>query len=278
MTRNYHSLILLLCNILHNPETKTITIKKLQQMEFNPANPIVKLCLQGMGMEAAGKTEEAAGLFLQAWNEATDDFERFTASYYVAPVQTNPSDKLKWHETTLQLARQINDDTVNSALPSLYLKIARCYEVLGDMTEAKKYHALSAACATDIQDKGPFYHGTRAALQPGDMLTAGYRSNYHADVIMNHVYFTAMVNGAGFAAALAKGDGQERVYIVEPTGSFENDPNVTDKKFPGNPTRSYRTAAPLKIVGEITDWVRMPEADLQRFREQLGKNKGEIVN
>ena len=95
---------------------------------------------------------------------------------------------------------------------------------------------------------------------------------------MNHIYFTALVNGAGLAAALAKGDGPERVYIVEPTGSFENDPNVTDKKFPGNPTRSYRTRAPLKIVGEVTDWVRETPEELQKWREKLAEAKGDIIN
>ena len=95
---------------------------------------------------------------------------------------------------------------------------------------------------------------------------------------MNHIYFTALVNGAGLAAALAKGEGCERVYIVEPTGSFENDPNVTDKKFPGNPTRSYRSQAPLKIVGEITDWVRQTPEELALWRERLTNIKGEIIN
>ena len=95
---------------------------------------------------------------------------------------------------------------------------------------------------------------------------------------MNHIYFTALVNGAGLAAALAKGDGRERVYFVEPTGSFENDPNVTDKKFPGNPTRSYRTQAPLKIVGEVTDWVRQTPEEIQKWREKLANVKGEIIN
>ena len=87
-----------------------------------------------------------------------------------------------------------------------------------------------------------------------------------------------MVNGAGLAAALAKGDGPERVYIVEPTGSFENDPNVTGKKFPGNPTRSYRTEAPLKVVGEVTEWVRQTPEDIQKWRERLANVKGEIIN
>ena len=95
---------------------------------------------------------------------------------------------------------------------------------------------------------------------------------------MNHIYFTALLNGAGLAAALAKGDGAEHVYIVEPTGNFENDPNLTDKKLPGNPTRSYRSRAPLKIVGEVTDWLRQTPEELQRFRNKLANNKGEIIN
>ena len=74
---------------------------------------------------------------------------------------------------------------------------------------------------------------------------------------MNHIYFTALVNGAGLAAELSKGAGRERVYIVEPTGEFENDPNVTDKKFPGNPTRSYRSTEPLRVIGEVTDWTEV---------------------
>ena len=95
---------------------------------------------------------------------------------------------------------------------------------------------------------------------------------------MNHIYFTALVNGAGLAAALAKGDGPERVYIVEPTGSFENDPNVTNKKFPGNPTRSYRSLEPLKIVGEITDWAKITPEERKKWQDKLADNKGEIIN
>jgi hypothetical protein len=130
----------------------------------------------------------------------------------------------------------------------------------------------------DVLDSGPFYHGTRADLQIGDLLTAGFNSNYRPEIVMNHIYFTALPNGAGLAAALAKGDGRERVYIVEPTGVFENDPNVTDKKFPGNPTRSYRSQLPLKIVGEVTDWVRITPEELREWREKLANIKGEIIN
>ncbi|WP_410497880.1 NAD(+)--rifampin ADP-ribosyltransferase [Chryseobacterium sp. Tr-659] len=127
-------------------------------------------------------------------------------------------------------------------------------------------------------DKGPFYHGTKADLKVGDMLTAGGSSNYKSEFKMNHIYFTSLVNGAGLAAALAKGNGRERVYIVEPMGNYENDPNLTDKKFPGNPTRSYRSEAPLKIIGEAADWIRPSAEDLQRFREKLENSKGKIIN
>lgn len=137
---------------------------------------------------------------------------------------------------------------------------------------------INVSDKTDVLDHGPFYHGTRADLQIGDLLTAGFRSNYKPEVIMNHIYFTALVNGAGLAAALAQGSGDERVYLVEPTGAFENDPNVTDKKFPGNPTRSYRSQAPLKIIDEITDWVRQTPEEIKTWRERLANNKGEIIN
>ena len=247
-------------------------------MEFNPNNPIVKLCLHGLSMEEKGKPEEAGKIFLQAFNESSDDFEKFITSHYVARHQQNVSDQLHWLQATLQYALKVNDETVTSAFPSLYFKIAKCYEELGDIENAKKNYELATSFKDKPSDKGPFYHGTKADLQVGDLLTAGGSSNYKAELKMNHIYFTALANGAGFAAALAKGDGPERVYVVEPTGSFENDPNVTDKKFPGNPTRSYRSQAPLKIIGEVTDWVKQTPEQLQKFREKLANNKGEIIN
>jgi len=136
--------------------------------------------------------------------------------------------------------------------------------------------------ATGVLDTGPFYHGTKADLKVGDFLTAGFNSNYKPEVIMNHIYFTALPDGAGLAAALAQGDGRERIYIVEPTGTFENDPNVTHKKFPGNPTRSYRSQASLKIVGEISVWKRLTPDELEKWREKLAKikadSRSEIIN
>jgi rifampin ADP-ribosylating transferase len=247
-------------------------------MDFSPNNNIVKLCLRGMNLEAQGKPDEAGRIFLQAWNESTNDFEKFLAAYYVARYQNNVSDKLKWLETALQFALKIDDESVKAAFPNLYKNIAQCYEDLNDCDNAKKNYASATSFSGKPSDKGPFYHGTKADLYVGDLLTPGFNSNYKAGITMNHIYFTALINGAGLAAALANGDGTERVYIVDPTGSFENDPNVTDKKFPGNPTRSYRTDAPLKIVGEVTDWVKQTPEEVQKWREKLANSKGDIIN
>ncbi|WP_394347209.1 NAD(+)--rifampin ADP-ribosyltransferase [Mucilaginibacter psychrotolerans] len=140
------------------------------------------------------------------------------------------------------------------------------------------YHELALLPASRPADQGPFYHGTRADLRAGDLLTAGRMSNYQPDLVMNHIYFTALVYGAGLAAALARGNGGERVYIVEPTGDFEDDPNVTNKKFPGNPMRSYRTQYPLKVVGEVTDWLKQTPEQLQQWRKKLAAGKGEVIS
>lgn len=133
-----------------------------------------------------------------------------------------------------------------------------------------------------ILDNGPFYHGTKADLKIGDLLTAGFYSNYRSEVKMNHIYFTASLNSAGLAAEIAPCDGLPRVYIVEPSGEFENDPNLTDKKFPGNPTRSYRSKEALKIIGEVTEWVRLTDEQLNKWKENLAKLKAdpnaEIIN
>ncbi|KAA0961981.1 NAD(+)--rifampin ADP-ribosyltransferase [Microbacterium sp. ANT_H45B] len=135
---------------------------------------------------------------------------------------------------------------------------------------------------SDVRDDGPFFHGTKADLRPGDLLTAGFRSNYRPEIVMNHIYFTAVADGAGLAAELAPGDREPRVYEVEVTGEFENDPNVTDKKFPGNPTRSYRSTASLRVIREVHDWTRLTPEALTAWRERLAAirddERGEIIN
>lgn len=138
---------------------------------------------------------------------------------------------------------------------------------------------------TEALDEGPFFHGTAAVFTPGGLITAGHRSNYQPEVVMNHVYFTALRDGAGLAAELAVellGGGEPRVYEVEPTGAFENDPNVTDRKFPGNPTRSFRSTEPLRVVREVTDWTRLTPEAMQTWRDQLiskaPHERGEILN
>lgn len=130
-------------------------------------------------------------------------------------------------------------------------------------------------CATVA---GPFYHGTRADLPMGGLLTAGFRSNYCDSVVMNHIYFTTLSKGAGLAAEMARGEGRPRLYVVVPTGPFEDDPNVTNKKFPGNPTRSYRSTEPLKIVGEIESWEAYDAEFIRQLRSRVKTGMGEIIN
>jgi len=137
---------------------------------------------------------------------------------------------------------------------------------------------------TEILDDGPFYHGTSAELGVGEQLMAGRRSNYRPEIVMNHVYFTALRDGAGLAAEIAamfESGARPHVYRVRPTGPFEDDPNVTDKKFPGNPTRSFRTRDPLVIMEEITDWTRQTPEALAMWRERITRireERGEIIN
>lgn len=129
---------------------------------------------------------------------------------------------------------------------------------------------------------GPFFHGTKADLPEDALLTAGFRSNYDPEVVMNHVYFTTRIEGAGLAAELAAGDDEPRVYLVEPTGPFEDDPNVTNARFPGNPTRSYRTTEPLRVLEEVLDWPRLAPEALQDWRDRIAaitrEGRGTIIN
>ena len=121
----------------------------------------------------------------------------------------------------------------------------------------------------EVHESGCLLHGTKADLQMGDLLVPGRPSNFEEGRIMNHVYVTATLDAATWGAEFAQGEGRGRIYVVEPTGPLEDDPNVTDKKLPGNPTRSYRTREPVRIVGELLDWVGHSPEQLRSMRESL---------
>lgn len=124
---------------------------------------------------------------------------------------------------------------------------------------------------TDVDDhqQGRFYHGTKASLAPGDLIGPGYSSNYGKRKRAAYVYFAATLDAAIWGAELARGEGPGRIYVVEPTGAFEDDPNLTDKKFPGNPTKSYRSRDPLRVVGEVPDWTGHSPEQLRAMRDHL---------
>jgi hypothetical protein len=127
--------------------------------------------------------------------------------------------------------------------------------------------------ATDDKSPQQFYHGTRADLKPGDLIEPGYNSNYGKRKKAAYVYLTGTLDAAIWGAELAVGDGRGRIYTVEPTGPVTDDPNLTDKKFPGNPTKSYRSKEPLRVVGEITDWKGHSAERLKEMKDHLAELK-----
>lgn len=128
--------------------------------------------------------------------------------------------------------------------------------------------------AKDVPAGTIFYHGTKASLRAGDLLSPGFRSNF-VERELKHIYFAATLEAATWGAELAKGEGRGRIYTVEPTGPFEDDPNLTDKRFPGNVTASYRSAHPLRVTGEVTDWVGHSPEQLAQMKDSLERlNQG----
>jgi rifampin ADP-ribosylating transferase len=121
----------------------------------------------------------------------------------------------------------------------------------------------------EAHESGSYLHGTKADLQVGELLEPGRRSNYGSGRSATYVYLTATLDAATWGAELAAGDGPGRIYLVEPTGDLEDDPNVTDQRFPGNPTRSYRTRQPVRVVGELVDWVGHPAEQLRAMRDHV---------
>ena len=126
---------------------------------------------------------------------------------------------------------------------------------------------------TDQSSQQTYYHGTKAILKQGDLIQPGFNSNYGTNKKASFVYLSATLDAAIWGAELALGEGRGRIYVVEPTGSIEDDPNLTDKKFPGNPTKSYRTKAPLKVIGEVTDWQGHSQDQLKARKDHLDRLK-----
>jgi len=127
--------------------------------------------------------------------------------------------------------------------------------------------------STDDGSSAVFYHGTKANLKPGDLIEPGFSSNYGKQKKASYVYLTATLDAAVWGAELALGEGRGRIYIVEPTGPYEDDPNLTDKKFPGNPTKSYRTRHPLRVTGEVEDWQGHAPEQLKAMKDHLERLK-----
>jgi rifampin ADP-ribosylating transferase len=127
----------------------------------------------------------------------------------------------------------------------------------------------SAPVPFQVYEAGTCLHGTKADLAPGDVLTPGHPSNYEEGRTSRHVYVSETLDAAAWAAELAAGEGPGRIYVVEPTGALEDDPNVTDKKFPGNPTRSYRTREPVRVVSELKDWTGHSPEQIEAMRNAL---------
>jgi rifampin ADP-ribosylating transferase len=188
------------------------------------------------------------------------------------------------------LMRQEAEDTsgvtpgdLAEALRALDSMIARTEKTEATFSPGTSQHSLQrnrlkalrvarAVVRSELSEQR-FYHGTKADLKPGDLITPGYSSNFGTRRQASFVYLTATLDAATWGAELAVGDGPGRIYTVEPTGPIEDDPNLTDKRFPGNPTKSYRTREPLRVTGEIADWEgHSPEA-LKAMRDNLERLK-----
>ena len=124
-----------------------------------------------------------------------------------------------------------------------------------------------------MMDTQTYYHGTKADLQLGDLIEPGYASNYGKRKPAAFVYLTATLDAAIWGAELAMGEGRGRIYLVEPTGPMEDDPNLTDKRFPGNPTKSYRCRQPLRVLGEVAEWEGHSPGRLKEMHDHLEQLK-----
>jgi len=123
-----------------------------------------------------------------------------------------------------------------------------------------------------------YFHGTKADLKPGDLIEVGFNSNFGQQKNAKYIFLTATLDAAIWGAELAFGQGRERIYLVEPTGAIEDDPDLTDKRFPGNPTKSYRSTQPFRVVGEVAIWQGHPAEQVQVMKDHLEKLKEQGIN
>lgn len=149
------------------------------------------------------------------------------------------------------------------------MRSRRAHGAAGRVASVTVVSAEQEPVPFEVYETGVYLHGTKADLAAGGMLVPGRESNFEQGRPMNYVYFTATLDAATWGAELAAGDGRGRIYVVEPTGEFEDDPNVTDKKFPGNPTKSFRSREPLRVVDELVDWVGHSPEKLQAMRDAV---------
>jgi hypothetical protein len=144
------------------------------------------------------------------------------------------------------------------------------------MVQEKNQHNSINQGATPFAQT--FFHGTKADLKIGDLIEPGYNSNYGEKKNAKYIFLTATLDAAIWGAELAFGEGRERIYLVEPTGAIEDDPDLTDKKFPGNPTQSFRSTHPFKVVGEVTIWHSHPTEQVKTMKEHLEQLKEQGIN
>lgn len=123
-----------------------------------------------------------------------------------------------------------------------------------------------------------YFHGTRADLKIGDLIEVGFKSNFGRNKNARYIFLTATLDAAIWGAELAFGDGRERIYLVEPTGEIEDDPDLTNQRFPGNPTKSYRSTHPFMVVGEVTVWLGHPAEQVQMMKYHLEQLKDQGIN
>ncbi len=142
--------------------------------------------------------------------------------------------------------------------------------------EANNEIKIRSLCPTPFAQT--YFHGTKADLKIGDLIEAGFNSNYGKQKIAKYIFLSATLDPAIWGAELAVGSGQERIYLVEPTGKIENDPDLTDRKFPGNPTMSYRSTEPFRVVGEVTAWQGHSYEQVKAMKDALAKLKEQGVN